>query len=197
MSQMRLAAPLRRQHILDGALPVFSEHGFHDTSMNEIAEAVGVTKPVIYQHFGSKRELFSSLIDTVGNDMVETVKTATRAASDGKAQTQRGFQAYFHWVDTHHDGFRLLFGGAARHDDEFSSQIRQITSSIASAVASMIMADVDNENHALIAHAVVGFAEGASRRLIDNNLEFDPEAIATVLSTLAWAGLRALTPTST
>jgi len=194
---MRLAAPLRRQHILDGALPVFSEHGFHDTSMNEIAEAVGVTKPVIYQHFGSKRELFSSLIDTVGNDMVETVKTATRAASDGKAQTQRGFQAYFHWVDTHHDGFRLLFGGAARHDDEFSSQIRQITSSIASAVASMIMADVDNENQALIAHAVVGFAEGASRRLIDNNLEFDPEAIATVLSTLAWAGLRALTPTST
>ncbi|MGA1435945.1 MAG: TetR/AcrR family transcriptional regulator, partial [Ilumatobacteraceae bacterium] len=178
-------------------LPVFSEHGFHDTSMNEIAEAVGVTKPVIYQHFGSKRELFSSLIDTVGNDMVETVKTATRAASDGKAQTQRGFQAYFHWVDTHHDGFRLLFGGAARHDDEFSSQIRQITSSIASAVASMIMADVDNENQALIAHAVVGFAEGASRRLIDNNLEFDPEAIATVLSTLAWAGLRALTPTST
>ncbi|MGA0218206.1 MAG: TetR/AcrR family transcriptional regulator [Ilumatobacteraceae bacterium] len=197
MSQMRLAAPLRRQHILDGALPVFSEHGFHDTSMNEIAEAVGVTKPVIYQHFGSKRELFSSLIDTVGNDMVETVKTATRAASDGKAQTQRGFQAYFHWVDTHHDGFRLLFGGAARHDDEFSSQIRQITSSIASAVASMIMADVDNENQALIAHAVVGFAEGASRRLIDNNLEFDPEAIATVLSALAWAGLRALTPTST
>jgi len=194
---MRLAAPLRRQHILDGALPVFSEHGFHDTSMNEIAEAVGVTKPVIYQHFGSKRELFSSLIDTVGNDMVETVKTATRAASDGKAQTQRGFQAYFHWVDTHHDGFGLLSGGAARHDDEFSSQIRQITSSIASAVASMIMADVDNENQALIAHAVVGFAEGASRRLIDNNLEFDPEAIATVLSTLAWAGLRALTPTST
>jgi len=194
---MRLAAPLRRQHILDGALPVFSEHGFHDTSMNEIAEAVGVTKPVIYQHFGSKRELFSSVIDTVGNDMVETVKTATRAASDGKAQTQRGFQAYFHWVDTHHDGFRLLFGGAARHDDEFSSQIRQITSSIASAVASMIMADVDNENQALIAHAVVGFAEGASRRLIDNNLEFDPDAIATVLSALAWAGLRALTPTST
>lgn len=194
---MRLAAPLRRQHILDGALPVFSEHGFHDTSMNEIAEAVGVTKPVIYQHFGSKRELFSSLIDTVGNDMVETVKTATRAASDGKAQTQRGFQAYFHWVDTHHGGFRLLYGGAARHDDEFSSQIRQITSSIASAVASMIMADVDNENQALIAHAVVGFAEGASRRLIDNNLEFDPDAIATVLSALAWAGLRALTPTST
>jgi len=100
MSQIRLAAPLRRQHILDGALPVFSAHGFHDTSMNDIAEAVGVTKPVIYQHFGSKRKLFAALIDTVGNDMVETVKTATQAATDGKAQTQRGFQAYFHWVDT-------------------------------------------------------------------------------------------------
>jgi len=196
MSQIRLAAPLRRQHILDGALPVFSAHGFHDTSMNDIAEAVGVTKPVIYQHFGSKRKLFAALIDTVGNDMVETVKTATQAATDGKAQTQRGFQAYFHWVDTHHDGFQLLFGGAARHDEEVSIQIRQITSSIASAVASMIMADVDSEEQALIAHAVIGFAEGASRRLIDSNLEFDPDAIATVLSALAWAGLRALAPTT-
>jgi AcrR family transcriptional regulator len=196
MSQTRLAAPLRRQHILEGALHVFSEHGFHDTSMNDIAHAVGVTKPVIYQYFGSKRELYSALIDAVGHEMIETVTIATHEAIDGKTQTQRGFQAYFHWVETNQDGFRLLFGGAARHDDEFSAQIRQITSAVATAVASMIMADVDSEEQALIAHAITGLAEGASRRLIENNLDFDPDAVASVMSALAWAGLRALNPTT-
>lgn len=196
MSQTRLAAPLRRQHILEGALQVFSEHGFHDTSMNDIAHAVGITKPVIYQHFGSKRKLYSALIDTVGDEMIETVTNATREAIDGKAQTQRGFKAYFQWVETNQDGFRLLFGGAARHDEEFSAQIRQITSAVATAVASMIMADVDSEEQALIAHAITGLAEGASRRLIDNNLDFDPDAVASVMSALAWAGLRALNPTT-
>ena len=194
MSQTRLNAPLRRQQILHSALTVFSERGFHDTSMNDIAHAVGVTKPVIYQHFDSKRELYSALIDTVGNEMIETVTNATREVVDGKARTQRGFQAYFHWVETHQDGFRLLFGGAARHDKEFSTQVQLITSAVASAVASMIMADVDSDEQALIAHAVTGLAEGASRRLIENNHNFDADAIASVMSTLAWAGLRALTP---
>jgi len=196
MSQIRLAAPLRRQHILEIALHVFSERGFHDTSMNDIADGVGVTKPVIYHLFGSKRELYSALIETVGNEMIETVTSATREATDGKTQTQRGFQAYFHWVTTHQDGFRLLFGGAARHDDQFSAQIRMITSEIANAVGSMIMADVDSEDQALIAHAITGLAEGASRRLIENNLEFDADAVASVMSALAWAGLRALNPTA-
>ena len=196
MTQLRLTAPMRRQHILDCALPLFGERGFHDTSMNDIAHAAGITKPVIYQHFASKRDLYSALISELGGEMITAVTQATGNARDGKTQTQQGFHAYFTWVDRHQDGFRLLFGVAAQRDNEFASQLRQIRSGIANAVASMIVADVDPEEQSLIAHAITGLAEGASRRLIENNLEFDPDAVATAMSALAWAGLRALNPTS-
>ncbi len=187
---------MRRQHILDCALPIFGEHGFHDTSMNDIANAAGITKPVIYQHFASKRDLYSALITELGEEMIATVTQATGDASDGKAQTQQGFHAYFTWVDQHQDGFRVLFGGAAQRDNEFALHLRQIRSEIANAVASMIVADIDPEEQSLIAHAITGLAEGASRRLIENNLEFDPDEVATAMSALAWAGLRALNPTT-
>ena len=196
MTQLRLTAPMRRQHILDCALPSFGERGFHDTSMNDIAHAAGITKPVIYQHFASKRELYSALITGLGEEMITAVTQATGNANNGKTQTQQGFHAYFTWVDRHQDGFRVLFGGAAQRDNEFSSQVQQIRSGIANAVASMIVADIEPEEQSLIAHAITGLAEGASRRLIENNLKFDPDAVATSMSALAWAGLRALNPTS-
>ena len=76
----RLPAPRRRRQLLDVALRVFADQGFHDASMNDIAEAAGVTKPVLYQHFGSKRELFSELLTDVGNELQETITKALTSA---------------------------------------------------------------------------------------------------------------------
>ena len=58
----RLPAPRRRRQLLDVALERFSEGGLYGTSMEQIAEAAGVTKPVLYQHFGSKRALYLELL---------------------------------------------------------------------------------------------------------------------------------------
>jgi AcrR family transcriptional regulator len=192
MSQARLPASARREQILDIALEVFGSRGYHGASMNEIAEAAGVTKPVLYQHFDSKNELFAALIDDVGTRMRDTIAKATADAPDGKTQTRLGFRAYFRWVATDHAGFRLLYGGAARHDAEFTAQIRRITSDAASAIAPLIAVDVDAETRRLVAHALVGLAEGASRRLVENGTDFDPDEVADTVSALAWAGLRAL-----
>lgn len=192
MTQARLTAAARREQILDVALEIFGRSGYHGTSMNEIAEAAGVTKPVLYQHFDSKSELFSALLDEVGTRMRTAISKATADADDGKSQTQLGFLAYFRWVATDHDGFRLLFGGAARHDAEFTEQVRRITSDAASAIAPLIAVDLDPERRRIISHALVGLAEGASRRLLDKGTEFDPDEIAATVSALAWAGLRAL-----
>ena len=65
----RLPAPRRRRQLLDVALDAFAERGFHRTSMDDVAEAAGVTKPVLYQHFGSKRELYLELLDDVGRQL--------------------------------------------------------------------------------------------------------------------------------
>ena len=193
MSQ-RLSAPARREQILDVALVVFASAGFHGASMNEIADAAGVTKPVLYQHFDSKRDLYQALIEEVGNRLRTNIDKATAEATDGKSQTELGFRAYFRWVADDHDGFRLLFGSGSRRDDEFNESIRKITAESARAVAPLIAVDIDESHRETLSHALVGLAEGASRRLVGLGKDFDPDAIAAEVSALAWAGLRAVQP---
>jgi AcrR family transcriptional regulator len=160
--------------------------------MNDIADAAGVTKPVLYQHFDSKRELFLALLDEVGSRLLSSISKATANATDGKSQTECGFQAYFRWVANDHDAFMLLFSGGARREDEFREAVRKITDQAANAIAPLIAVDMNEEERRTIAHALVGLAEGASRRLVDRGEPFDPDAVATSVSRLAWAGLRAL-----
>lgn len=192
MSSPRLSADARREQILDVAIDVFGRSGYHGASMNDIAEAAGVTKPVLYQHFDSKGDLYRALLDEVAARMLDAIAKATADADDGKQMTERGFRAYFRWVAHRHDEFMLLFGGSARHDGDFSAQIRRITDDAAAAVAPLISVDIEPEHRVTLAHALVGLAEGASRRLVDLGERFDPDEIAREVSALAWAGLRAV-----
>ena len=191
-SSPRLSATARREQILDVALEVFGRAGFHGASMNDVADAAGVTKPVLYQHFDSKRELYRALLEEVGSRLLSAIAKATADAPDGRSQTQRGFQAYFRWVAEDHDEFKLLYGGGTRRDDEFRSAIRHVTAEAADAIAPLIAADIDDEHRLTLAHALVGLAEGASRRLVERGENFDPDEIARQVSDLAWAGLRAV-----
>ncbi len=191
MSQ-RLPATARREQILDVALEVFAAAGFHGASMNDVAEAAGVTKPVLYQHFDSKRELYQALLEEVGSRLLEAIAKATAEATDGKSQTELGFRAYFRWVADDHDAFKLLFGPGTSSDDDFARVIARITAEAANATAPLIAVDIDESHRRTLAHALVGLAEGASRRLVELGDDFEPDAIAAEVSALAWAGLRAL-----
>ncbi len=190
----RLSAPARREQILDVALVVFARSGFHGSSMNDVAEAAGVTKPVLYQHFDSKRDLYSALLDEVGARLLNSISKAAADATDGKSRTELGYRAYFRWVAEDHDSFRLLFGTGSRRDDEFTLAVREITEQAALAVAPLIDVDIDEDHRQTLAHALVGLAEGASRRLVELGDDFDPDIIAAEVSSLAWAGLRAVEP---
>jgi len=192
MGAPRLSAPARREQIFDVAIEVFGRAGYHGASMNDIAEAAGVTKPVLYQHFESKSDLYRALLDEVGTRILGAIVKATANAIDGKEQTMRGFEAYFRWVADHHHEFMLLFGGSARHEPEFSAQIRRITDDAAAAIAPLIAVDIDSEHRDTVAHAIVGLAEGASRRLVGLGEAFDADEIAREVGILAWAGLRAV-----
>lgn len=191
-SPPRLAASARREQILDVALEVIGAAGYHGASMNDIAEAAGVTKPVLYQHFESKHQLYLALIDAAGERMIGAIADATANAPDGRSQTELGFRAYFRWVADDRDAFMLLFGGNARRDDEFSRAVRRITDSAAEAIAPLIAVDMDPERRRTIAHGLAGLAEGTSRYLIERAEPFDPDEVAATVSRLAWAGLRAL-----
>ncbi len=192
MTAPRLSADARREQIIDVAIEVFGRAGYYGASMNDIAEAAGVTKPVLYQHFDSKSDLYVALLDEVGARLISAITKATADATDGREMTAAGFQAYFRWVAQRHDEFMLLFGGSARHAEEFGARVRRITDDAAAAIAPLIAVDIEHAHRETLAHALVGLAEGASRRLVGLGQAFDPDEIAREVAALAWAGLRAV-----
>ena len=187
---VRLPAQARREQLLTVGLEVFARQGFHRTSMNDVADAAGVTKPVLYQHFASKRDLYLALLDEAGRQLLEAIAKATAGALDGRAQTEAGFTAYFQWVEDDHDAFALLFGGGARRDEEFAEAVRKVEDAIAEAIEPLIAADIDASHRLTLAYALVGLAEGASRQLVATGLSFDAQLLARQVADLAWAGLR-------
>lgn len=190
-SSARLPAARRRQQLLDVSLGVFAERGFHPTSMNDLAEAAGVTKPVLYQHFGSKRELYLELLEDVGTRLREAIGKATSEAASPREQVERGFGAYFRFVAEHEAAFQVLFGGGTRRDEEFAVHARKVEESVADAIANLIdVPGLPDDERRLLAHGIVGLAEGTSRHWLRDHGPGDPDELASRVAELAWAGLR-------
>ena len=193
MSQPRLPAVQRRRQLLDVSLEVFARRGFHSASMTDVAEAAGVTKPVLYQHFGSKRELYLELLDDVGQRLLEEVQKATAAAGGPRQQVASGMAAYFRFVADNENAFRLLFGGDGREaDPEFADAIRRVEDAIADAIAALIEADIDDDHRRLLAYGVVGLAEATSRHWVLSGRRDDVDTLSRRVADLTWAGLRGI-----
>ena len=187
----RLPAPRRRRQLLDVALRVFADRGYHATSMNDLAETAGVTKPVLYQHFRSKRALYLELLEDVGGQLRDTIVKATAQADGPREQVRAGFRAYFTFVATQRAAFQLLFGGGARRDEEFADAVRSVEVSIAETIAELIVVEgLDAERRLLLAHGIVGVAEGTSRHWLAGGMSGNVDELADQVATLAWAGLR-------
>jgi AcrR family transcriptional regulator len=191
----RLPAARRRRQLLEVALDVFAANGFHATSMDDVAVAAGVTKPVLYQHFGSKRQLYLELLLDVGGELTSAIADATAAAEGPRRQVTAGFRTYFRFVARHRSAFTLLFGSGARRDEEFADAVRNVEEGIAELIAPLIEADIDEEHRRLLAHGLVGLAEGVGRHWVTRGLELDPDVQAQRVADMAWAGLRGLRPT--
>lgn len=205
----RLPAGKRRQQLLDVALSLFATKGYNATTMDDIAETAGVTKPLLYQHFASKRALYLELVDSVATTMLAAIGEATRAAASSRQQVEGGFAAYFDLVVTHAHAFQLLFGSTTPDDPELSDMLRHVEDVLAAAISPLIDAGLDDDHRQLLAYAVVGMAEGASRHVLAKGAPSIEGARASVdaaadggdsvarrlasrLADLAWAGLRSV-----
>lgn len=206
-SARRLSADERRRQLLAVALGSFATRGYEATTMDEIADAAGVTKPLLYQHFTSKRALYVELVDSVTKDLLDAIGRATANAAGPRAQVEEGFGAFFRMVVTHETAFRLLYGRSSPAHAELGFALRRVEDAIAAAIDPLIAAGLDAEHRRFLAYAVVGMAEGASRHWIRTRTEHgdpspatarggtgDVQLLARRLADLAWAGLRAVHP---
>jgi AcrR family transcriptional regulator len=191
---MRLPADQRRQQLLDVAREVFAGTGFHETSMDDIAEAAGVTKPVLYQHFPSKRALYLELLNDTGRQLLESLAAATHRVPTGRERVEAGFRAYFRFVLDSRGGFRLLFGAAVRTDSEFAEIVDGVVRAAADVISELIEIPASTEHRRVLASALVGMAESVGRSATDGvdraGEVTDPERLASWIAELAWFGLR-------
>lgn len=187
---MRLPAEERRRQLLDVARDIFADRGFHSTSMDDVAEAAGVTKPVLYQHFPSKRALYVELLEDVGNQLLERLTGATDRASTGRQRVEEGFGAYFRFVDENRSAFRLLFGASVRNDPEFAAVADRFIDHATAVISTLIEIPVPEEHRLMLANALVGIAEATSRRSLTRGEGVDAGRLAAWIAEFAWFGLR-------
>lgn len=172
---------------------MFAARGFHQTSMNDVAEAAGVTKPVLYQHFTSKRALYLELLELVSLRLMAAIDEATSAAAGPREQVERGLRAYFRFVVDSSDEYQLMFGGGTRRDAEFAQEAARLERSIAEVIADLITVDgLAEHERVLLAHGIVGLAEGATRHWLGDDLDLDADEITDRVADLAWRGLRGI-----
>ena len=115
----RMRASDRRRQLLDVATNVFAERGFSATIMDDIAFAGGITKPVLYQHFDSKRALYIAVLEDGGSRLIDGISKATSKGQTLREQMSFGFEAYFDFVRDDEAAFRLLFTASAKSDKDF------------------------------------------------------------------------------
>jgi AcrR family transcriptional regulator len=188
---MRLPARERRRQLLTVAIEEFGTTGYHDTSMNRLADAAGVTKPVLYQHFASKRDLYLELLRDIGGRLRDAITHATLDAHGPHAQVEAGFAAYFRFFADDPRSFVVLFGDGARKDEEFAALAHEVEASLAETIAALITTEgLDSDDRRLLAFGIVGLAEGTARYWVSRGLDIDIERLATRMADLVWYGLR-------
>jgi AcrR family transcriptional regulator len=187
----RMPASQRRRQLLDVAVESFGINGFHKTSMSALAAAAGVTKPVLYQHFTSKNELYLEVVRDIGGRLRDELGKAVADATSAHSQVEAGFRAYFQFFANEPFAFEVLFGDATRRDAELAREAHAVEESIAENIAQlMAIDDMPELDRRVLAFGIVGLAEGAGRYWMGHNIELSPTDLAERVAELAWYGLR-------
>jgi AcrR family transcriptional regulator len=177
--------------MLDAAVAVFSQRGFHLASMDEIAEAAGVSKPMSYAYLGTKNDLFTACIRREAQRLVELITTAVPPGLATPERLYRGLLAFFAFVTEHRDGWIVLYR-QARVREPFAGEIAVARERIIMVVAGLLARSSCDEAHARtspIAHALVGAAEALSDWGLEHPEE-TPDALTTRLIDIFWIGLK-------
>ncbi|HWG93690.1 MAG TPA: TetR/AcrR family transcriptional regulator [Mycobacteriales bacterium] len=191
----RLPRQARRTQLLSAAQAVFVVQGYHAAAMDDIAERAGVSKPVLYQHFPSKLELYLALLDQHAEVLVGRVHEALGSTTDNHARVTASVQAYFDFVDgegTPGEGaFRLLFESDLRNDPAVRERVERMTMQCVEAIARTIAHDTGyrEEEALLLSVALSGAAEVSARWWLDGAGTVPKDRAVELLVGLLWRGL--------
>ncbi len=189
----RLPRDQRRAQLLDAANDVFTSKGYHAAAMDDIADAAGVSKPVLYQHFPSKLDLYLALLDTSCDRLVEVVREALDSTEDNADRVVATMGAFYEFVSSASGEFRFVFESDLTGDGQVQQRLWRVNNEIADAIAEVIVSDTGlaADQAKLLAISLVGTAQVSARWWVSNGRRHVELAEAKQLvSRLAWRGIR-------
>lgn len=187
----RLPRDERRAQLLSAAQEVFVANGYHGAAMDEIADTAQVSKPVLYQHFPSKRELYLALLDQQIAELTERMLAALASTNDNKYRVQATIKAYFEFISKDDQAHRLIFENDLINDPEVAAKIEIFSATYANAIAEIITHDTSlgDKEATLLGRALAGMSHVSARYWLENDGEIELEVAAELIYRLAWRGI--------
>ncbi len=187
----RMPRPARRLQLLGAARDVFVAQGYHAAAMDEIAERAGVSKPVLYQHFPGKLELYLALLDESANELVKIMSEALSSTSDNRQRVPATFKAFYDYVADAREAFRLVFESDLSNEPAVRARVEHAMYECADMVSQFIREDagVSNEEAHLLGMALVGMAQVSARYWLTTNQAIPKDAAEQLMARLAWRGI--------
>jgi AcrR family transcriptional regulator len=197
----RLSGEERRAAILESALAVFADRGYHASSIDDIAREGGISKALIYEHFSSKQQLYAELLEQHAGELFERLGAAMEeAGTAGAARLAVGLDAFYRFVEEHRGAWRMLFREA--NDPEMVAVLERIVAEVTGVVAALIAEDPGSRSSAgdeagreqgiqMLAQMLVGSVQSLSNWWADHQ-EVPRELILEMTMDYAWLGLERL-----
>ncbi len=190
---VRLPKRERRAQLLDAARQIFVTQGYHAAAMDDIAVRAGVSKPVLYQRFPGKKELYLALLDESVATLTEAVRSALEDTDDNAERVAAAIGAYFDFVDDPDGAYRLVFESDLVNEDDVRRRVERVDEACAAQVAVVIAADtgLSEDEAMLLAMGLTGMAQTSARRWIRNRRALPKARAAELVVELVWGGISA------
>jgi AcrR family transcriptional regulator len=181
----------RRAQLLDSAREVFVAQGYHAAAMDDIAERAGVSKPVLYQHFPGKLDLYVALLAQSSDSIIDATRRALESTHDNKLRVLATIQAFYEYVADAQGAFRLVFESDLTNQPAVREHVDRVTTVCAEEITKVIHEDtgLSDEASRLLAVSLVGMAQVSARYWLHGDGEIDQNQAAQLVASLAWRGI--------
>lgn len=194
-AKVRMSGQERREQLLTVGRKLFASKGFEAVSVEEIAAKAGVSKPVVYEHFGGKEGLYAVLVDREMNELLSSISDALTGTNARLLLEQAGL-ALFDYIDTCPDGFRILVRDSpvSQESGSFASLIVDVAAQVEHLLAREFSAHKINSKLApMYSQMLVGMVALTGQWWLDVRKPKKEEVVANLVN-LAWNGLEHMEP---
>jgi AcrR family transcriptional regulator len=190
-SRSRLPRDERRAQLLTAALEIFTASGYHAASMDEIADRASVSKPVLYQHFPSKLDLYLAVLDLHIDSLVFAIQKAIASTRDNKNRVKATIDAYFGFIEGEGEAFRLLFESDMSIEPQVRERLERMTYDCAVAVSAVISVDtgLPKDEAMILAIGLIGCAQISARHWLEKGGKIDRSQASALVTSLMWRGI--------